>query len=215
MENEIEKKKREALIDYNKAKNVIRRNNKDFILKSFVILIFILIFCIVIRISFGRLYLPLAPSFYKNVEYKLFINEEHESIGYSDVIEKPIIPGLLYFRIDSEDVWYNMNKLNEDIVFEKEKVILDFVVSECYTHTDHIRINCDSNNDKLIHKEIDGNFKRLLIRKSGKDEKVLYDGKFINDISRYVKDKGYYYIEIYAEYDDINTKLYFFPKRIN
>ena len=213
-EEEREKKRKEALIDYNKAKNDLRIRNMSFVMKTTVLLVVILMICIVIRVCFGRLYLPMAPSFYKGVEYKLLINGEHESIGYEDVIEKPIIPGFLYSRISYEDVWYNMDKLNEDLIFDKEKVVLDFVVSECYTHTDHVRTQCKSNNEKLVHDEVDAEFTRMLIRKNGKNQKVMYDGKFINDISKYVKEKGYYYIEINARYDDIKTKLYLFPRRI-
>ena len=98
----------------------------------------------------------------------------------------------------------------EFYILEDENIVFDFKVYECYTHTDNIRVSCDSFNEKYIRKEVKPKFKKMLIRKK---QETMYEGKYISDISEYVKDEGYYYIEILVEDDGVETKLYLFPTR--
>ena len=211
-ENEL--KKKEALRDYNLAKNDLKNNNKKIVKKVLMILLTVVIVLVLIRVCIGELHYSVSIfRLNKSVEYKLLVNGEHKTISFVDTEDTPIIPGVIYFRRENVGAWFNMDELNEDLIFSEEKVRLDFIVSECYTHTDKVRVNCDSDNDKLIRKEVKPKFKKLFIRKNGGKNKVMYDGKFINDISKYVREKGYYYIEIYAEYDGIDTMLCLFPRR--
>ena len=207
-------KKQEALKDYNEAKNSLKKSNNIIIKRVLIIASIIFTVCLLVRIFYGRIYFSVSfLRLNKSVEYKMFVNGKHKTVAFEDTEDSPIIPGLLYFRRENRDAWFNMDELNEDLIFEDEKIKLDFVVSECYTHTDKIRVNCESSNDKLIHKKVKTKFKTMFIRKNGGKNKVMYDGKYISDISQYVKEKGYYYIEISAEYDGIDTKLYLFPRR--
>lgn len=213
-EEEKKIKMREALIDYNKANAELKKSRVKKLKKFLIVFCILFVIGLLIRVIHGRVYYSVSFLWLnKSVEYNLHVNGEHETIGFEDTEDSPIIPGLLYFRRENLGAWFNMDKLNEDLIFEDEKIKLDFVVNECYTHTDKIRVGCDSANDKLIREEVKPKFTRLFIRKNGKKNKVMYDGKFINDISSYVKEKGDYYIEIYAEYDGIDTKLYLFPQR--
>ena len=98
----------------------------------------------------------------KSVEYKMFVNGKHKTVAFEDTEDSPIIPGFLYFRRGNSDAWFNMEELNEDLIFEDENIKLDFVVSECYTHTDKIRVNCDSSNDKLMSSLIRPTFGRII-----------------------------------------------------
>lgn len=213
-EEEKELKKKEALNNYNLANKELKKERFKFLKRLFICLGLFLIVTIIIRLCFGRLYFSLPYMYYnKSIEYNLFVNGEHENIDFEDCEDTPIIPGLLYYRRVNMGGWLNMDKYDEPLYFQDEKIILDFEVNECYTHTDKVRVNCDSTNDKLIRKKVKPIFTRIFIRKNGKNEQVKYDGKYISDISEYVKEKGYYYIEIYAEYDGVKTKLVIFPKR--
>ena len=213
-EDEKRIKKREALIDYNLAKKDEKNDFKKKSKKLLIIMVVLLFIGVLIRIIHGRIYYSVSfLNLNKSVEYKAYVNGEHVSVAFEDKEDIPIIPGLFYFRRENKGSWYNMEKLNDDLIFDEEKVILDFVVSECYTKNDNVRVSCDKDNGNFKHKEVDVNFTRLFIRKNSGKRKTFYDGKFIKDISSYVKEKGYYYIEIHAEYDDINTILYLFPIR--
>lgn len=213
-EEEKELKKKEALRDYNLAKNDLKRRKYKKIKIILILLGIVLAILIVVRVVFGRLYFSLPYIDYnKSIEYKLFMNGEHKNIAFEDYEDTPIIPGVLYFRRTNRGVWCNMSKYDEDLLFVDENIILDFESSECYTHTDKIRVMCDATNDKLIKKEVKPKFKSIFIRKNGGKNKVMYDGEYISDISPYVKEKGYYYIEIWAEYEGVDTKLVLFPRR--
>lgn len=213
-EEEKELKKKEALKDYNAANRELKTKKFRTLKKILIILGVVLVVAIVVRIFYGRVYFSLPYMYYnQSNEYKFFVNGEQKNINFEDYKDTPVIPGILYFRRFNMGGWYNVEKYDENLIFEDEKVVLDFEVYECYTHTDNIRVNCDSFNEKLIQKEVKPEFKSIFIRKNGKKNKVMYDGEYISDISDYVKEKGYYYIEIYAEYDGVDTKLYLMPRR--
>lgn len=212
-EDEYELEKEEALRDYNISKNDLRKIKLGKLKVTLIIIFILLIVLIVVRVIFGKIYFSLPfLNYNKSIEYKLLVNGEHRNIDFEDNEDTMIIPGVLYFRRSNYGVWYNMERYNEDLIFVEDKVVLDFKVSECYTHTDNVRVNCDSTNDKLVHKEVMPKFKSIYIRRNGKNN-VTYDGEFINDISSYVKESGFYYIEILAEYDGVETKLVLFPRR--
>lgn len=220
-EEEKNIKKQEALVNYNMAKAEIKNAKKKTLKVLIFILLILLVILIGIRLVIGRIYLSIYPlTFKQSVEHKLYINTEHYTVSFEDNKDFPIIPGLFYFRRSNSGSWYNMDKLNEDIIFEDDKIIIDILSDECYTHTDKVRVGCDlvltdEATNKLIRKRVKSEISRLVIHKNGKNESVKYDGKFINDISKYVKDKGYYYIEVYVKYDGVSTKLVFFARRLN
>ena len=47
---------------------------------------------------------------------------------------------------------------------------------------------------------------KICIRRNGRPEKVKYDGKFINDITPYLQEKGLYYIRVDVEYKNVKSK---------
>lgn len=214
-DEEKELKKKEALRDYNIAKNDIRNRRIKKLKFILMILLVLLVVLIVVRIIFGKLYFSLPYMDYnKSNEFKFYLNGEHQNISFEDYDDNPVIPGVLYFRRKNLGGWYNVKIYDQNLFFDTEKVVFDFDVYECYTHTDEVRVNCDSFNEKLIRKEVKPKFTRMFIRNNnGRKEKVMYDGEYISDISQYVKEKGYYYIEIWAKYDGIETKLYLMPQR--
>lgn len=54
---------------------------------------------------------------------------------------------------------------------------------------------------------------KIYIRRNGRPEKVKYDGKFINDITPYLQEKGLYYIRVDAEYKNVKSKIEFFVEQ--
>ena len=213
-EEEIKRKKKEALEDYNKANNELKNIKKKKVMVLLAFLGIILVILIIVRILFGRIYFSLPYAYYnESIEYKFYVNDVQENISFEDYDDFPIIPGVLYLRRMNMGGWYNVEFYDRNLVFGDEKVIFAFDVTECYTHTDKIRISCDSFDEKMIRKKAKPEFIRLFIRKNGRKEKVMYDGEYISDISEYVKEKGYYYIEVWAEYEGVETKLYVTARR--
>ena len=77
-------------------------------------------------------------------------------------------------------------------IYVSDKYILEFKEYELYANG--IRQEYRDIYDGIKLKEVNNNAYRLVIKK-GKD--VLYDGKYMSDISSYIKDSGRYNIHIY------------------
>ena len=59
----------------------------------------------------------------------------------------------------------------------------------------------------------DTKYTNLKITRTNKPYEVVYDGKYINDITKYVKEKGIYAVTITAEYSNIDTDVTFYFAR--
>ena len=59
----------------------------------------------------------------------------------------------------------------------------------------------------------DTKYTNLTITRTSNPYEEVYSGKFINDITPYIKERGVYCIEITAKYSLIETKVYFYFKR--
>ena len=122
-EEEKELKKKEALKDYNEAKNSLKKSNNIIIKRVLIIASIIFTVCLLVRIFYGRVYFSVSfLRLNKSVEYKMFVNGKHKTVAFEDTEDSPIIPGLLYFRRENRDAWFNMDELNEDLIFEDEKI---------------------------------------------------------------------------------------------
>lgn len=213
-DEEIKRKKKEALEDYNKADNELKNRKKRKIRILLILFGIVLVILVVLRIIFGRLYFSLPYTYYnESIEYKFYVNDVQENISFEDYDDFPVIPGFLYLRRMNMGGWYNVETYDQNLFFNDERIVFNFDVTECYTHTDEIRISCDSFDEKMIRKNVKPKFTRLFIRKNGRPEKVMYDGEYISDISKYVEEKGYYYIEVWTEYEGVQTKLYVTARR--
>lgn len=86
------------------------------------------------------------------------------------------------------DSIYNIPDLN------KEKYILKIESYACYSKNKERQIGCQNDDNFHEVKTNDTTYKKIYIRRNGRPEKVKYDGKFINDITPYLQEKGLYYI---------------------
>lgn len=214
MNEKEELQKREALIEYNKAKDLVRNEQKKKLKIVLIWIVILIILGVLIRIVFGKIYIPVF-GFNESVEYNLYINDRWESLEFEDISDRVIIPGLVYLRKGNYGVWSNPQKEGINVIVSDDKVVLDFSVNACYTK-DKIRVNCDSYNDKLLREKVEPEFTKLFIKKwVGRKDKVLYDGKFVNDISDYVSETGHYFIQVDASYKNVSTKLYIILDKIN
>ena len=69
---------------------------------------------------------------------------------------------------------------------------------------------CKDSNQEM-KKNDDVRFTRLTIYRTTNPHEEIYNGKFVNDITPYIKDKGkgVYSVSIYAEYSYIETTVNF------
>ncbi len=75
------------------------------------------------------------------------------------------------------------------------------------------QVGCQTDNNFHEVKTNDITCKKIYIRRNRRPEKVKYDGKFINDITPYLQEKGLYYIRVDVEYKNVKSKIEFFVEQ--
>ncbi len=160
------------------------------ILKPLKIVFILVIFEIIFFLPFLS---ALFSSYNKNL-FEIKVNNELMNCYYTEKYNNT-------FLINASSRGYNSveNLINK--IDLKDFIILDISEYEVYYKSG--RRKEDTNNwlresslnyKKVINSEINIEIKRK--------NKVLYKGKYIKDISKYIKEKGRYYIHIYSKRKD-------------
>ena len=208
-EEEVEKLRKNILIDLNRNNKDIKNERKKKIIYILSIIILIIVF---IKIVFGAIYIPnvLKYPFNKTRFYKVTLNDELISSEYFLTQKLPIIPYLIYLKSeyfdgflvegDTDSITYDGNGL--------DKFIIDIESYSCYYKGHQTRCKDEKQN---MEKNYDTKYTRLVIERTTKPAEIIYDGEFINDLTPYIKDRGngIYVVTIYANYSFIETKVDF------
>ncbi len=88
-------------------------------------------------------------------------------------------------------------------------VILNVDSYECYTKNDNIQLSCVGGTDRYKKLKTDDTTYTLRIKRLNREETITYNGKFINDISDYLVEKGKYRVFIVGKYKNVTSTLYF------
>jgi len=208
---EIEKMRKEILIEMNKTNNEYRKKKKE----NFIIIISsILIIILFIKIVFGVVDIPNIFKYPHNKTrfYKVTLNGEAITSEYFLTQKIPIIP----YLINLESKYYGQNYISGDDdgsyykTTDLDKFIIDINSYSCYYKG--IQTICKDDKQKM-EKNNDTEYTKLTIYRTTNPYEEIYNGKFINDITPYIKDKGVYSITIYAEYSFIETEISFSIKK--
>ena len=200
-EEEVEKLRKNILIDLNRNNKDIKNERKKKIIYILSIIILIIVF---IKIVFGAIYIPnvLKYPFNKTRFYKVTLNDELISSEYFLTQKLPIIPYLNTRMIDKIIliITYDGNGL--------DKFIIDIESYSCYYKGHQTRCKDEKQN---MEKNYDTKYTRLVIERTTKPAEIIYDGEFINDLTPYIKNRGngIYVVTIYANYSFIETKVDF------
>lgn len=207
-----EKAQKEALKELNKSLEVDRKKRKRIILSVLIVYLFLAIVYQTIMGVFpgenpdflGFKIIPIKDIQTKE-KYEISINN-YDNLDY--YIQKdfkfPIIP----FLVDMID--YDSDSLGdgEPIVIKSNNGFkIKYKVYNCYSDYAGKLVNekCDSHTVK--YEEIDIKHKLKIIKEEFPKDEILYDGKYIEDISYYLKDKGEYKIVLYYKKKFITTKV--------
>lgn len=105
------------------------------------------------------------------------------------------------FLLNAKSSGYNsvknqINKINLD-----DKIFLEVNEYEVYYKNGHRKRNTSAwyKSDDYEYKLIQDSNVQIQIKRM---DKILYDGKFISDLSRYINENGRYYIHIYSTRKD-------------
>lgn len=192
----------------NKLDNEIRKSRKK---KIIIITSIILIIITMIKIFFGtiELYNVFGASPSKARYYNVTVNNKQIAVSYISTKKIPIIPFLVNFNSvymgnsyikgdDTGNFFYNDGS---------DKYIIDINSYSCYY--ENIQMEC-TNNEQNMKQNSDTKYTNLSITRTTNPYKKIYTGKYIDDITSYITEKGNYHIEITAKYGLIETKIYFY-----
>ncbi len=207
-EEELKKQQKKLLVEMNKLDNEIRKSRKK---KIIIITSIILIIITVIKIFFGtiQLYNVFGASPSKARYYNVTVNNKQVAVSYISTKKIPIIPFLVNFNSvymgnsyikgdDTGNFFYNDGS---------DKYIIDINSYSCYY--ENIQMEC-TNNEQNMKQNSDTKYTNLSITRTTNPYKKIYTGKYIDDITSYITEKGNYHIEITAKYGLIETKIYFY-----
>lgn len=192
---------------YELEEQIANERKKKFVITISVIIILLCIFKIFIgqiNISF-----PNVINQHKNRLYSVYLNNEKISIGIEENKNLISIPYIFKYSIFSShnyagDIDYAQMKYKIG-----EKLIIKIESFDCFSENFEYKITCVGNNSGK-NMEMATNIKyQMLIRKTKKGEEVVYDGVFVNQIEKYLSDKGTYSVFINATYENVESIIYF------
>lgn len=215
-----EKAQKEALKELNKSleENIKKRNRKIFWIVS-IYLILVIVYQTIVGTLPGE-----NPDFlgFKLIPIKSVQTKEKYNISVNDInnvnyfVEKdfkfPIIP----FLVDLIDYYGDDISNGETVTLSpNSNVKLNYKVYNCYSNYAGklVNENCDSHTVK--YEEISIKHKIKIIKDSFPKDEVLYDGKYIKDISSYLKDEGKYKVILYYKKNFTTTKVRFEVEVLN
>ena len=195
-----------AIKELHQTEIELKKERKKKRIKTIIILF---VFILIIKIFFGTLEIKnlfgYNPS--KARYYKVTINNKQIPISYTAKHKLTIIPYLINFNT----YYYGNNYIegNSDGIYKVDKDInIDINSFKCYTNDGKYQIEC-TKNTLFMKPNNDTKYTKLTITRTSNPYGVIYDGKYINDISSYITKKGSYHIEITAEYENMETKIDF------
>lgn len=207
-----EKAQKEALKELNKSLEVDRKKRKKIILSILIIYLFlVIVYQTIIGVLprenpnfLGFRIIPIKGIQTKE-KYEISIND-YDKLDY--YIQKdfkfPIIPFLVdMIDYDSDSVGDG----NHIVIKSNNGFKIKYKVYNCYSDYAGKLVNekCDSHTVK--YEEIDIKHKLKIIKEEFPKDEILYDGKYIEDVSYYLKDKGVYKIILYYKKKFIMTKV--------
>lgn len=205
---EIEKLKKVTLGEIDSLDSEIKKRRKKNWVK--ICLIIVIVFGI-IKLLFGmiELYNIFGYPAGKARFYMVTVNGEANTVSYNLRHKIPVIPFLVNFNS-----YYlgNSNIVgdNDDIDFYEDgssQYLIGISSYSCYV--DNHQVECNKSSQVMKENE-DTRYTNLRIVRTSNPYEEVYNGKFIKDITPYVREKGFYYVGITAKYSLVETEVYFY-----
>lgn len=188
----------------------LKKDNKKFYKRFFKISLVYVIIAIIVQLTMDGF--VFVVSTYQNTPYyKITINGETAVPCYQSIKKIPVIPFILY--IGSADGGCYIEKDNDfdgwHHITEKGPINIEIKSYLCYVGANYgkrTQIKCDinGNRDLVLQEEKEYNMK---IVSSGKEYKVLYEGQYLNDISKYLNKDGDYVVYIIDKHGFVKTEI--------
>ena len=138
------------------------------------------------------------------------VNEKQTPVSYVLKHKIPIIPFLVNFNsYYLGNSYIEENDSNYFLTDNSKNYIIDIDSYSCYSKNQNYQTECQYNKQNM-KQNTDTKYTNLSITRTSNPYEKVYTGKYIDDITLYIKEKGQYHIEITAKYGLIETKVYFY-----
>lgn len=209
-EEELEKERREVLTELNEVNKEIKHDKKIKLLISTIILISTIL---IIKLTVGTININNIFGYPKDKArfYEVTLNDTKTSVSYELTHKLPIIPYIVNLN---SNYLGGSNYLNdEDGVYfyndNSEKYILNIKSYSCFKGKYQVECVYD---EQIMKENNDTKYTNLEIVRTSNPYEKIYNGKFVKDITKYIKEKGVYYVGITAKHQNTETKVYFYFK---
>ncbi len=163
------------------------------IFKPFLIYILVVFIAFVLCVLY---FSQLSGDKYKSNEFLVSLNNQKLNYIYREKYNNKVAK-------ESYDL---SNDYKDTVIIHSEKMWLDFKEYEIYD-INNLKVNSGFNNNvnsehytyKLVNNKV-----KIKIKK---DNKILYNGNYIPDISNYTKEIGRYYLHIYIDRIENSNKV--------
>ncbi len=208
-EEDFEKRKLQAIKENMKFQQEEMRFKKKRKRKFLIIVSIITIIVLLLRILFGPIIINLGYHYYDNRFYKIQVNDKVVLKSGEKREKITIIPFFLYLSLSNTNDILTSSIKKDFIInnFEKKSYKLDITAYDCYPKYENKTMeNCLNLNKKYKGRKLVKDIENKEIEIfDNKNSKILYEGKIINDITKYINKKGEYFITITAKE---NKKLF-------
>lgn len=203
-----EEAKKVAFQEYVKStKDCYKERKKKFIIIGLIVFIIVSI----IKTFFGTIEIYNIFGYQSSNAryYRVTVNEKQVAVSYTLRRKIPLIPYLVNFN---STYLGNSNINNDDTgpffyADNSTKYLINISSYKCYYN--NTQIECTSNTQTMKETN-DEKYSKITIQRISNPREVTYQGKFINDITQYIKENGQYHIEITTKQNFNETKIYFY-----
>lgn len=209
-EEELKQERNRLLLEMNNFNNEERKAKK----KKFILIFAIILLIIInIKLFFGTIEIYNIFGYPSNEArfYKLTINDNPISVSYNTSHHIPLIPFLINF--ESNYLGTSTIEGDEDPYFfddGSDKYLINIWSYSCYSkNNSNYQVEC-KNSTQNMTEDNDTKFTNVTITRVTKPYEIIYNDKFISDITKYLKTKGQYCVEITAKHFLTETKVYFY-----
>jgi len=203
--------RKKAANKYFKSVLELKEEKKSKIIYIISIMLFILI---AIKLILGELVIPIPIKYKDNRLYEVYLNDLDMT---SEVIDKrkiTIIPYFLYLEQSYHGIYIGNGEIYEDIQ-NSTTYNLKINSYDCYSAVPSLKenekinykISCNTEQNYIKKLTNDTTYKLYIKRTYKGKETILYDGKFIEDITPYIVEKGRYYVRIMGNYKNVESEI--------
>lgn len=210
MTNNYKDERKEAFRELNKFNLKMKKERKKKMIKY---IIFIVTIFSLFKLFIGEINLNI-PLYYNHRLYEVTLNQQLITVCVDEYRKDPIIPfiinnnyaGLLCFHHDDNGMTTRVFKKGDNIYI----TINSF---ECLNSINNGITSCYQNQNPIKRETNDTKYS-LLIRQVNREQTIIYDGNFINNITEYFSKKGVYDINMIATHGNVKSVVFFSVKII-